>query len=608
MKNVLLYTAVILFFTSNVFAQKYVSKLVEKQFEIHGQAKQVTNLLLEDRAYTNPNATKIAKNGVFYTIDANVANSLVAANLPVLSLEIVLKGTTVTLDLANAESTFEDAVVTTTGSDKLSIQDLKQVYYRGVIRGQENSLVAITISDKEVSGFISNEQGNFIVGKLQTSAEHVIYPDTDLRGHLQYSCSTDDAAGESHNHNGMQNKNAEVTEETLLSKCVKLSYETEYDIYQQLGSSSAVLAYVTTVHNQAATLYYNEGILTPLSGVTIWTSTDPYTATSTVNLLTQYQANTSSLGGNLSQLLTFRNVGGGIAAGFDGICNSNIDNSLATSMIYSYLNALPTYSWTVYVVTHEFGHLFGSRHTHACVWNGNNTAIDGCSGYTEGGCTVPAIPTDGGTIMSYCHLTTAGINFYKGFGLQPGNVIRSDVNNGACLVVCTNCTQELTIFIPVVESHDYRVQNSITASSVVNGGLIVGYYGNQILLKEGFSATGNGGTFLAQINPCVLYTYRTSSDDSNAEFSATDVLAINTAKTFQLSPNPASQLVTITSSKTIALVVVTSVEGRVMLNKQSAKSAATSLDINVDNYTQGYYTVTVTFSDGTMETQKLIKN
>ena len=74
---------------------------------------------------------------------------------------------------------------------------------------------------------------------------------------------------------------------------------------------------------------------------------------------------------------------------------------------------VPTYSWTVDVIAHELGHLFGSQHTHACVWNGNNTAIDGCY-TTEGNCGNPGEPNKG-TIMSYCHLGP-GKDLSLGFG------------------------------------------------------------------------------------------------------------------------------------------------------------------------------------------------
>jgi hypothetical protein len=85
------------------------------------------------------------------------------------------------------------------------------------------------------------------------------------------------------------------------------------------------------------------------------------------------------------------------------------------------------------VITHEMGHLMGSNHTHSCVWNGNNTAIDGCAA-TEGSCARPGNPSNGGTIMSYCHLQGVGINFNNGFGPQPSAVILNKIANaGSCL-------------------------------------------------------------------------------------------------------------------------------------------------------------------------------
>jgi len=68
-------------------------------------------------------------------------------------------------------------------------------------------------------------------------------------------------------------------------------------------------------------------------------------------------------------------------------------------------------------------------------------AIDDCgplAGYpNEGNCALGPDPVNGGTIMSYCHLTNFGINFSNGFGPLPAAAIRGAINQSLCLT--TDC-------------------------------------------------------------------------------------------------------------------------------------------------------------------------
>ncbi len=225
---------------------------------------------------------------------------------------------------------------------------------------------------------------------------------------------------------------------------------------------------MTGVFNQSAAIYSNESVPISISEIFVWTSTSPYNGTSSGVQLNQFQNTRTSFNGDIAHLVDLQNQGG-VAAGFNGLCNANRSQSQCYSGIHSTFSDVPTYSWTVDVFTHEMGHLFGSRHTHACVWNGNGTAIDGCSGATEGGCPLPGIPPGGGTIMSYCHLQSVGKNFSLGFGTQPGNVIRNVFNNAGCLGTCGDPEAQ---YFEIVARHTGKCLD-VSGESLDAGALVI---------------------------------------------------------------------------------------------------------------------------------------
>ena len=307
-------------------------------------------------------------------------------------------------------------------------------HYRGIIKGKTETVVAVSFFKDEVMGLAAGLYGsNLVIGKLDNSKNHVIYLDHQIAKHQDFTCEIpDDFEGYTEaeiNYDGSMDRTG--------PQCVRFYIEVNNDIYNNKGSGTT--NFVTGFMNQVMTLYANENINTTLMPLVIWTSASPYTSNDTAQLLSQFQNYRTSWNGDLGQLIGYAG-GGGIAAGFAGICASNRRNSMSYSGIQSSYSNVPTFSWTVQVVTHEYGHTFGSRHTHACVWNGNNTAIDGCAGYVEGNCSRPGNPSAGGTIMSYCHMTNVGINLANGFGTQPGNVIRNRVANGSCLTDCSGGT------------------------------------------------------------------------------------------------------------------------------------------------------------------------
>nr|MBK9650475.1 fibronectin type III domain-containing protein [Bacteroidota bacterium] len=308
------------------------------------------------------------------------------------------------------------------------------LHYQGIMKGDFSSIATASIFNDKVYILFANDKGSFNLGQLEdNSGYYILFNDKNLKFGNPNNCLTPDNIEYDNKNYSIEKKGGS---NSILANCkiVKCYYEADFAMYQAYGSNTTTTAnYVTAIHNQKAILYANDGVTIETSQIVVWTTTDPYasnTTTSTTNaaFITQTGAN---FNGDIASLLTTRSLGGGIAQGFSGLCNKS--QAHCTSQIYTTYSNVPVYSWTVMVITHEMGHLMGLRHTHACVWNGNNTAIDGCSGATEGGCPLPGYHVNGGTIMSYCHIQSVGINLSLGFGPQPTAVLVAGVAAATCL-------------------------------------------------------------------------------------------------------------------------------------------------------------------------------
>jgi hypothetical protein len=378
---------------------------------------------------------RAVKAGTVLQLRQNALADLMNRNEQSLTLRLpTFGGPPVELELVQVNLFAPNFRVTTSDSQGAPVAHENGVHYWGAIKGAEGSLAAISVFQNEVIGFYSSRQnGNFVLGRLggnNPRRDHILYAEKDLTGTIPVDCDMPD-------DNAAYSPEQLDTESTAqVFRCVKVFIEADFDLFQNKGSVNETVNYMTGVFNQSAALYNNEGIPISISEIFVWTSPSPYNGGDSFTQLAQFQATRTSFNGDVAQLVDLQNQGG-VAAGFNGFCNPNRSQSECYSGIFPFFDNVPTYSWTVYVFTHEMGHLFGSRHTHACVWNGNGTAIDGCgpaAGFSEG-CNGP-IPGEGGTIMSYCHLNSVGINFSLGFGPQPGNVIRNAFNGAGCLGTC----------------------------------------------------------------------------------------------------------------------------------------------------------------------------
>lgn len=308
-------------------------------------------------------------------------------------------------------------------------------YYIGIVKGDDTSIAAFSFFNGDIVGVAStSELGNVVLGKAKNAEEFVSYSEAKLTGANPFVCGVDELK---ENQAKNISFNPATDKKAMTENCVRIYYEVCFKPYQNNNSDvTTTTNWLTAIHNNIATLYSNDEIKVALNEIFIWTTQDPYTGTPNNNL-SNFRNNRQTFNGDLAHLINAPATTS--VAYVNSLCGTYRHAYSGISQTYS---NVPVYSWTIQAMTHEMGHSLGSPHTHACAWNGNNTAIDGCgaqAGYSEG-CTGP-IPstTVKGSIMSYCHLISGvGISFNNGFGPQPAALIRNTVESKPCLG--TNCT------------------------------------------------------------------------------------------------------------------------------------------------------------------------
>lgn len=368
-------------------------------------------------------------NATYLRLSTEKLSRIVATHPERLTISIPMKnGPTIKLNLKTEQVVADDFIVTT--SENRIVDYTPGAYYAGQVNQEGKSLAAISFFSDMVMGVWSFEGENYVLAHLNQDVfpagqEYILYKESDLQIQNTFTCDTDDIKLET-----MQNDAHSDDAKSSIAKVVKVYFEGDYRLYLDKNSSANnVTNYITGLYNVVRTLYQNESIDTEISEIFVWTNNDPYPTNDSGAALDAFQNRLNgSYNGDLAHLVSSVNSNNGGIAYVDALCApvygiaySNIGNSYSN---------FPTYSWTVGVVTHEMGHNLGSPHTQSCSWNGG--ALDDCYP-TEGSCSAGPTPSNGGTIMSYCHLTSTGINFNNGFGTQPGNLIRSRVAAASCL-------------------------------------------------------------------------------------------------------------------------------------------------------------------------------
>lgn len=359
-----------------------------------------------------------------------------------LSLRIPSEDGSFIVDLHRSELESPRFSVRTTGGEKYVLPLEKPLYYQGFIRGKTSSLVAFSLGKNSVTAVISAGEGNLNLVKYRSAAFplYALFNERDIRDEHTFSChseglSTAQRAGST------PAEEKPLPASPLSGNCrrVDVYFECDYRLYQdQGGTVQSAVDYVQSLFNVVAAIYAQTGVNVRISEIFVHTQPDNYPSTTSFEALDAFMDSVNTrpaFDGTLGHLLsTLPKANGGVAY-LDVLCSAGTGFNIGYSNIFTSFLPLPYYSWSVNVLAHELGHNFGSPHTQSCSWEvspGVQGMLDSCY-FAEGECyTGPRIASVG-TMMSYCHLMNLGVDFSRGFGNQPGALIRDRYLNSSCL-------------------------------------------------------------------------------------------------------------------------------------------------------------------------------
>lgn len=335
---------------------------------------------------------------------------------------------------------FSISVLSDQGNAALELPYIR--FYRGIISGDASSVVSLTIVNDEISGLISDKTGTRVLGKNRkpgsTKENYSLFYDHDLVKTSAFSCGTDGLKIPEGKIMQQQNQ----LQENTSCKWVGIYIETDKAVLDSLGNVPSVEHYIMNLANAVSTTFSIEGIAVRLSGLSMWTTTDPYSGKNddeSLNIFREtWNMKSDNFPGHFAHLLKMGNKSG-LAYIPGDVCGRSYNYGLSTiDAKYSFVSYPDIYG-DVDVICHELGHNFGSLHTQSCTWPGG--PIDNCAAVEEGTCDRGPAPLNGGSIMSYCPYR----KLVNGFGPLPGNLIRNRIHSAECLPVSDNRPSGLQI-------------------------------------------------------------------------------------------------------------------------------------------------------------------
>ncbi|MFZ9915183.1 MAG: M12 family metallo-peptidase, partial [Phycisphaerales bacterium] len=285
-------------------------------------------------------------------------------------------------------------------------------FLAGSVAGVEGSHAFLAASDAGTFGYVELPDRTFIISSGPTgrglptvSYDLTSMPEGIVEGPA-WTCDTPELAEAPPQPEG-------GIAGTPACRQVRVAYDTDFEFFNLFqGNVSAANGYIATLASALTSIYTRDvNARLSVSYIRLWQSlSDPWTQSSTSSQLSQFISHWSqlmqSVPREMAHMLSGRPLGGGIAY-LPGLC-AELPYGLSANLAGFFPTPLLDnngQNWDIIVVAHELGHNFGAPHTH-----NYSPPVDGC-GLSPADCTVAN--QDNGTIMSYCHLCTGGVQNIK---------------------------------------------------------------------------------------------------------------------------------------------------------------------------------------------------
>ena len=219
---------------------------------------------------------------------------------------------------------------------------------------------------------------------------------------------------------------------------LKIAVETDYQFYNSWGNLNAAQNYLTALLAAISDRYTTEiDVVITYPYVQLYTSNnDPWTDQSggpgaMLNQFRNAWAGNIPNGAHLGHFIS--GVNGGGVAYLDVLCNQNFGFGVSFGVDggLSFPVQQGGNTWDFVVCSHEIGHNVGTPHTHDYC-----PPVDQCY---QGQCSSGGQCISQGTVMSYCHLCSGGMNnITTYFHPTVKNLMRAEAVN-SCIPPCNNC-------------------------------------------------------------------------------------------------------------------------------------------------------------------------